>query len=126
MPFTTAGATTVPIPVSVSQGIQTAKDGTTVRPQGYNVSQSGGRQYAAVTTATTTSVAIAERLCKVIVTGGTMGAVTIYDNPSAASGPILWARATSVIGEYDVQLPTSTAGFTIVTASAVSLNASYE
>lgn len=126
MAFTTFSTITVPIPSSVTQGIQLAKDGTTARAQYYGTSWSGGRSYLAINSATTTSAATAERLCNIVVTGGSMGAITIYDNPSAASGTILWAIATSVVGVTAVQIATSSAGITVVTAAATNVNVTYD
>lgn len=126
MAFTTTGSTLVPIPASITQQYQNDKTSAFIRPFHYNMSQSGGRQYAYITTATTTNIATAERLCKLHVVSGTMGAITIYDNPSGASGNVLYTITTSVAGVYDLQIPTQSAGLTIVTGAATNVAVTYE
>ncbi len=70
----------------------------------------GYPQYAASTEPLTGTAAVKAgpgRLHKVVVTTTTTGAITIYDNASAASGTILLAIPSGATAGtvYDVQLP---------------------
>lgn len=78
-----------------------------------------------ISTATTTVVS-ARPCClkRVTINGGTMGAVTIYDNASAASGTLVATIAAPLPGdtfEYEADLVN---GCVIVTAAATDLTAS--
>jgi hypothetical protein len=110
----------------VAQLIQDAAGNA--RSLAYNESNSGGSQYVAISTATTTTVSgTPSRLCciHVVGTGGTLGAITIYDAATATGSPI-FSQAAPLGGDiYDLQLPLQT-GLTIVTAAATTLLVTYE
>lgn len=77
----------------------------------------GGRSYAVVTATTTSIKAAPGRIFRVLVTAGT-GAITIFDNPSAASGNTIWTKATVAVGDiYAIDCPMTT-GITVVVAAA--------
>ena len=70
--------------------------------------------------AATVSVATARRVVRVLVTAGT-GAVTVYDNATAASGQVIWTKATVAVGDiYEVDCPL-TLGLTVVAAAATTV-----
>ena len=78
-----------------------------------------GRAYVNVNAATV-SVATALRVFRVLVTAGT-GAVTVYDNPSAANGQIIWTSATTAAGNiYELDCPLVN-GLTVVAAAATTV-----
>ena len=78
-----------------------------------------GRTYEQVN-ATTVSVATALRVFRVLVTAGT-GAVTVYDNASAASGQVIWTKATVAVGDiYELDCPLVN-GLTVVAAAATTV-----
>ena len=80
---------------------------------------SKGRLYSNVNAATV-SMATARRVCRVLVTAGT-GAVTVYDNASAASGQIIWTKATVAVGDiYEVDCPLVN-GLTVVAAASTTV-----
>jgi len=54
-----------------------------------------GQSYAAFTTVAGAIKARAGRLSKIIVTSTVTGSITIYDNPSAASGNIIYVSASA-------------------------------
>lgn len=62
-----------------------------------------GANYAAFTTANIAVKARAGRLAKLVITAAITGSITIYDNPSAASGTILYvSAATPAVGSIIV------------------------
>jgi hypothetical protein len=73
-----------------------------------------GSDYVAFTT---TNVAIKPRggrLAKIVVTVAVTGNLTIYDNPSAASGTILYASAaTPGVGVIPLDIPAKTGMFLV-------------
>ena len=75
-----------------------------------------------ILTATTTTVKTGEGLVHhLIAVGGTMGAVTIYDNTSAA-GAVLFGPATPTAGGIIVADLPFGIGLTIVTAAATAIS----
>jgi len=82
---------------------------------------------AAISTATTTTVATGTgTLHTITILGGTLGAITVYDN-TAASGTTICPAFTPAAGTmetliFDVGFKT---GLTIVTAAATVLQVSY-
>ncbi len=85
-------------------------------------------KFAAVSTATTTSVANAEELSHIVINGGTLtGAITIYDAESATGTPLatIAGGAGQLQGQnypYVCHLET---GLTVVTAEAVDITILY-
>jgi hypothetical protein len=76
-----------------------------------------GANYAAFTT---TNVAVkprAGRLAKLVVTSAVTGSVTIYDNPSAASGNVLYTVTTPAVGITVLDIPAKS-GIYLVPGSA--------
>ena len=73
-----------------------------------------GSDYVAFTT---TNVAIKTRpgrLAKIVVTVAVTGTLTIYDNPSAASGTILYvSAATPGVGVIPLDIPAKTGIFMV-------------
>ena len=71
-----------------------------------------------IKTATTTLVRSGSgSIKKIVIGGGAMGAITIYDALSAA-GEAIWSKATIVSGDiYEIDCPISV-GITVVTAAA--------
>ena len=64
-----------------------------------------GANYAAFTT---TGVAVkprAGRVAKLVVTSAVTGSITIYDNPSAASGTVLFTATTPALGITVLDIP---------------------
>ena len=127
MSFWSKSGTALPLGASVTQ--RTLADaGGNIRPLQYNESNSGGSQYAAISTATTTTVLSAPgRLCRIHVpgTGGTLGNVTVYDNTSGSGTAIYGPTSPSAGDIIDLQLPVQT-GITVVTAAATTLIVTYE
>ena len=68
----------------------------------------------------TTSVAVkprAGRIAKLVVTSAVTGSITIYDNPSAASGTVLFTATTPAVGITPLDIPAKT-GIYLVPGSA--------
>ena len=82
-----------------------------------------GADYAPFTTVAGVVKARAGRLAKVVVTATLTGSITIYDNPSAASGTIVWVSpgAPTVGTEFVIDVPAKT-GMWCVPGSAGSFN----
>lgn len=79
----------------------------------------------AISTATTTLVKVGPGHLRVLrAVGGTMGAVTVYDN-TAASGTELLPEVTPAQGNVLLEDIAFTNGLTIVTAAATVLTLSY-
>lgn len=78
-----------------------------------------GANYAAFTTSNVAVKARAGRLAKLVITAAITGSITIYDNPSAASGTILYvSAATPAVGSIIVlDIPAKT-GIYLVPGSA--------
>jgi len=69
---------------------------------------------------TTTNVAVkprAGRVAKLVVTAAVTGSITIYDNPSAASGTVLFTATTPAVGITPIDIPAKT-GIYLVPGSA--------
>jgi len=82
-------------------------------------------QYAAISTAATTLVKTgAGFLHKLLVPGGTLGAVTVYDSLTA-SGTIIVPTVTPVAGGVLIEDVEFFTGLTIQTAAATVLTVSY-
>lgn len=82
---------------------------------------------AAISTATTTVVKSGSgTLCSITILGGTMGAITVYDN-TAASGTIICPAFTPAANSMETLNFNCkfTNGLTIVTAAATVLQVSY-
>ena len=76
-----------------------------------------GANYAAFAT---TNVAVkprAGRVAKLVVTTAVTGSITIYDNPSAASGTVLFTVTTPAVGLTNLDIPAKT-GIYLVPGSA--------
>jgi hypothetical protein len=76
-----------------------------------------GANYAAFTT---TNVAVkprAGRVAKLSITSAVTGSITIYDNPSAASGTVLFTATTPAVGIVNIDIPAKT-GIFLVPGSA--------
>ena len=54
-----------------------------------------GQSYAAFTTTAGAAKARAGRISKIVITSGVTGSITIYDNPAAASGTIVYVSAAN-------------------------------
>ena len=84
-----------------------------------------GWSFASIITATTTTVKSGAVVChSIIVTGGTMGAVTVYDN-TAGSGTTIGPSVTPAQGNVLVVDATFGTGLTIVTAAATGIYIAY-
>lgn len=80
---------------------------------------------ANVSTATTTTVKNGSGFCrKILVLGGTLGNVTVYDN-TAASGAVLVPTVTPVANGVLLEDCVFNTGLTIVTAAATVIVVSY-
>jgi hypothetical protein len=117
---------TVPVAGAITTPVLTGAANKT--PVTHNASNSGGRAYAAISTATTTLVLTgAGRLCRIHVpgTGGTLGNVTVYDSLTA-TGTVLFGPTSPSAGQIiDLQIPVGT-GITVVTAAATAAIVTYE
>lgn len=83
----------------------------------------GGRFYTNVAATTTTVKSGPGRVFRVLVTAGT-GAITIYDN-TAASGTIIWTKASVAVGDsYTIDCPCTT-GITVTVAASTTANIIY-
>jgi len=79
--------------------------------------------YVAFTTVAGAARARAAHLWGVSVTGTITGSITIYDNPSAASGPVLWVSAANpTVGSYIILDIPAKFGVWVVPGSAGSFN----
>ena len=76
-----------------------------------------GQTYAAWTTAGIAVKARAGRIAKLVVTSAVTGSITIYDNPSAASGTVLFTATTPALGITVLDIPAKT-GIYLVPGSA--------
>ncbi|MGW8178095.1 MAG: hypothetical protein ACWGQW_04780 [bacterium] len=84
-------------------------------------------KFVRISTATTTiihAIGTGGGLVRIMVNGGTLGAITVYDN-GAASGTVVasWTPAAAGNWEFGVKLST---GLTVVTAAATELTVVYE
>jgi hypothetical protein len=83
-----------------------------------NIDAFTGRDYVAFTTANVAIKPRAGRLAKIVVTAAVTGNLTIYDNPSAAAGNVLYASpATPGVGVIPLDIPAKT-GIFLVPGSA--------
>lgn len=76
-----------------------------------------GADYVAFTTSNVAIKPRAGRLTKVVVTAAVTGSLTFYDNPSAASGTVLYTVTTPAVGITPVDVPAKT-GIFLVPGSA--------
>jgi len=77
-----------------------------------------GADYAPFTTSNVAVKARAGRIAKIVVTAAITGTLTIYDNPSAASGQILYvSAATPGVGIIPLDIP-ARSGIFLVPGSA--------
>lgn len=76
-----------------------------------------GANYAPFTTTNVAVKARPGRLAKLVVTSAVTGSITIYDNPSAASGTILYTATTPAVGITVLDLP-ARSGIYLVPGSA--------
>jgi hypothetical protein len=83
-----------------------------------------GFSFAISTAATTTVKSGSGFVYKIRVVGGTLGNVTIYDNP-AATGTVLLPTVTPVANGVLLENVSFSAGLTIVTAAATVIVGSY-
>lgn len=85
----------------------------------------GQFSFNSISTATTTTVKSgAGHLRRMVIAGGTLGDVTIYDN-TAASGTVIQAAATPASGAVILEDLDFATGLTVVTAAATVINTSY-
>lgn len=98
-------------PVELRDTLDPTNDGVRAYPDDYNSTR--------ITTATTTTIKTgAGRLARVLVDGGTLGAITIYDN-TAGSGTIIASYTPTTSVDRDKQFFCKfNTGLTIVTAAA--------
>ena len=80
-----------------------------------------GADYVPFTTTAGAVKTRAGRLAKVVVTAAVTGSITIYDNPSAASGTVLWTATTPALGVTPIDVPAKT-GMWCVPGSAGAFN----
>jgi hypothetical protein len=76
-----------------------------------------GQTYTAFTTAGVVIKARPGRIAKLVVTSAVTGSITIYDNPSAASGTVLFTATTPAVGIVPIDIPAKT-GIYLVPGSA--------
>lgn len=81
----------------------------------------GGRFYTTVTAATQTIKNTPGRIFRVIVTAGT-GAISIFDNASAASGTLLWTKATNAVGDSVAIDCPAVNGITVTVGATTTVN----
>jgi len=77
--------------------------------------------YVAFTTTAGAARARAAHIWGISVTSAVTGTITIYDNPSAASGPILYTSATNPVGYLPLDIPAKF-GVWVVPGSAGGFN----
>lgn len=83
-----------------------------------NVDTFSGANYAPFTTTNVAVKARGGRIAKIVVTAAVTGSLTIYDNPSAASGQILYVSpATPGVGIIPLDIP-ARSGIFLVPGSA--------
>jgi hypothetical protein len=83
-----------------------------------NVDMFQGANYAPFTTSNVAVKARGGRIAKIVVTAAITGSLTIYDNPSAASGQILYvSAATPGVGIIPIDIP-ARSGIFLVPGSA--------
>lgn len=81
--------------------------------------------YTAISTAATTAVKTgAGLLHRIVVTGGTTGTITVYDNTAGSGTQILNFDTTSALASYEINARFSV-GLTIVTSAATKLTVIY-
>ena len=73
--------------------------------------------YVAFTTSAGAARARAAHLWGISVTSAVTGTITIYDNPSAASGTVLFTATTPAVGIVPIDIPAKT-GIYLVPGSA--------
>ena len=76
-----------------------------------------GATYAAFTTVAVAVKPRAGRVAKLSITAAVTGSITIYDNPSAASGTVLFTATTPAVGIVPIDIPAKT-GIYLVPGSA--------
>jgi len=76
-----------------------------------------GANYAPFTTTGVPVKPRAGRLAKLVVTSAVTGSITIYDNPSAASGTVLYTTTTPAVGIIPLDIPAKS-GIYLVPGSA--------
>lgn len=76
-----------------------------------------GADYVPFATANVVVKPRAGRLAKVVVTTAVTGSLTFYDNPSAASGNVLFTATTPAVGITPIDVPAHT-GIFLVPGSA--------
>ncbi|HYW89570.1 MAG TPA: hypothetical protein VFB50_17490 [Chloroflexota bacterium] len=76
-----------------------------------------GANYAPFTTSNVAVKARGGRLAKLVVTSAVTGSITIYDNPSAASGNVLFTATTPAVGITVLDIP-ARSGIYLVPGSA--------
>ena len=76
-----------------------------------------GANYAAFTTVAVAVKPRAGRVAKLSITAAVSGSITIYDNPSAASGTVLFTATTPAVGIISIDIPAKT-GIYLVPGSA--------
>jgi hypothetical protein len=76
-----------------------------------------GANYAAFTTTPLAVKPRAGRVAKLSITTAVTGSITIYDNPSAASGTVLFTATTPAVGIVSIDIPAKT-GIYLVPGSA--------
>jgi hypothetical protein len=83
-----------------------------------NVDMFQGANYAPFTTSNVAVKTRGGRIAKIVVTAAITGSLTIYDNPSAASGQILYvSAATPGVGIIPIDIP-ARSGIFLVPGSA--------
>lgn len=83
-----------------------------------------GADYVSFTTVAGVVKPRAGRLMKLIVTAAITGSITIYDNPSAASGTVLFTATTPAVGVVPIDVPART-GMYCTPGSAGAVNVVY-
>jgi hypothetical protein len=76
-----------------------------------------GADYMAFTTVGVAVKPRAGRVAKLSITSAVTGSITIYDNPSAAAGTILFTATTPAVGIIPIDIPAKT-GIFLVPGSA--------
>jgi len=76
-----------------------------------------GQTYAAFATTAGVVKPRPGRLAKIVVTAAVTGSITIYDNPSAATGTVLFTATTPAVGITVLDIP-ARSGIYLVPGSA--------
>jgi len=76
-----------------------------------------GQSYAPFTTTGVAIKARGGRIAKLVVTSAVTGSITIYDNPTAASGTVLYTATTPPLGITVLDIP-ARSGIYLVPGSA--------